>query len=73
MWDIDSLDWKPESDGGPTTDDLTARVLARVQGGSIVLMHLGGYHTLEALPDIVAGLADRGFEPVTLTRLLGTD
>ena len=73
MWDVDSLDWKPESDGGPTTDDLTARVLARVQGGSIVLMHLGGYHTLEALPDIVAGLADRGLEPVTLPRLLGTD
>ena len=24
----------------------------RAQGGSIVLMHLGGYHTLEALPGI---------------------
>jgi hypothetical protein len=33
-----------------------AKVLAEAQGGSIVLMHLGGYETLNALPAIVAGL-----------------
>jgi peptidoglycan/xylan/chitin deacetylase (PgdA/CDA1 family) len=71
MWDIDTIDWKPESDGGPTTDDIVAKVLSRVQGGSIVLMHLGGYHTLEALPRIVEGLRARGFVPVTLDRMFG--
>jgi len=71
MWDIDTIDWKPEADGGPTADDIVAKVLARVQGGSIVLMHLGGYHTLEALPRIVEGLRTRGFIPVTLERMFG--
>jgi peptidoglycan/xylan/chitin deacetylase (PgdA/CDA1 family) len=73
MWDVDTIDWKPESDGGPTADDLVARVVARVQGGSIVLMHLGGYNTLEALPRIVEGLHDRGYEPITLARMFGVD
>jgi peptidoglycan/xylan/chitin deacetylase (PgdA/CDA1 family) len=73
MWDVDTIDWKPESEGGPSADDIVARVLARAKGGSIVLMHLGGYHTLEALPRIVEGLRDRGLEPVTLGRMFGTD
>jgi len=71
MWDIDTIDWKPTADGGPTVDDIVAKVLGRAQGGSIVLMHLGGHHTLEALPRILAGLRDRGLEPATLSGLLG--
>jgi peptidoglycan/xylan/chitin deacetylase (PgdA/CDA1 family) len=71
MWDIDTIDWKPTADGGPTVDDIVAKVLTRAQGGSIVLMHLGGFHTLEALPRILAGLADKGLEPVTLSEMLG--
>jgi peptidoglycan/xylan/chitin deacetylase (PgdA/CDA1 family) len=70
MWDVDTIDWKPVEDGGPTADDIVARVLSRARGGSIVLMHLGGYHTLEALPGIVQGLRDRGLEPVTLETML---
>jgi len=71
MWDVDTVDWKPVEDGGPTADDIVARVLSRAQGGSIVLLHLGGHHTLEALPRIVEGLRDRGLEPVTLPTMLG--
>lgn len=71
MWDVDTIDWKPESDGGPSADDIVAKVIARARGGSIVLMHLGGYRTLEALPRIVDGLRARGLEPVTLERMLG--
>lgn len=71
MWDVDTIDWKATADGGPTADDIVAKVLSRAQGGSIVLMHLGGWNTLEALPRIVAGLGDRGFEPVTLADLFG--
>lgn len=61
MWDVDTIDWRPETEGGPTAADITAKVIANARGGSIVLMHLGGFHTLEALPDIVAGLRERGF------------
>jgi peptidoglycan/xylan/chitin deacetylase (PgdA/CDA1 family) len=71
MWDVDTIDWKPISDGGPSADQIVASVLAKVQGGSIVLMHLGGYETLDALPEIVAGLQARGYTLVTLDRLLG--
>lgn len=72
LWDVDTVDWKPISDGGPTADDIVARVLSRARGGSIVLMHLGGYETYAALPRIVAGLRSLGLQPVTLSRLLGT-
>jgi peptidoglycan/xylan/chitin deacetylase (PgdA/CDA1 family) len=71
MWDIDTIDWRPTSEGGPTALDIEAKVLSRAQGGSIVLMHLGGWHTLEALPGIVKGLRTLGLEPVTLDDMFG--
>jgi peptidoglycan/xylan/chitin deacetylase (PgdA/CDA1 family) len=67
MWDIDAIDWRPESDGGPTADEIVTKVLGNARGGSIVLMHLGGYHTLEALPRIVDGLRAGGLVPVRLS------
>ncbi|MBF8289071.1 MAG: LysM peptidoglycan-binding protein [Chloroflexi bacterium] len=72
MWDVDTIDWKPTADGGPTADDIVTKVVANAQGGSIVLMHLGGWHTLEALPDLLAGLQSRGLVPVTLSEMLGS-
>ena len=33
---------------------MVTKVTSRAQGGSIVLMHLGGYNTLDALPQMVA-------------------
>jgi peptidoglycan/xylan/chitin deacetylase (PgdA/CDA1 family) len=71
MWDIDTIDWRPTSEGGPTRTDIEAKVLSRAEGGSIVLMHLGGWHTLEALPGILAGLQTRGLEPVRLSEMIG--
>lgn len=70
LWDVDPLDWKLPADGGPSSDEVVARVLDRVQGGSIVLMHLGGWNTLPALPAILDGLAARGLRPVTVAELL---
>ena len=70
-WDVVTRDYLPQDRGGPTTQELVDEVLSRVQNGSIVIMHLGGYQTLEALPAIVQGLRDRGLEPVTLGSLLG--
>lgn len=71
MWDVDTADWKPESDGGPTASQITQHVLADAQDGSIVIMHLGGYNTADALPAIVEGLCARGFQLVTIPTLLG--
>jgi peptidoglycan/xylan/chitin deacetylase (PgdA/CDA1 family) len=73
MWDIDTIDWRPEDNDppGPTTADIVAKVRANARGGSIVLMHLGGYNTLDALPGILDAVGDLGLEPVTLTEMLG--
>ncbi len=70
MWDVDTIDWKPIADGGPTAQQIVDKVVGRAQGGSIVLMHLGGYETLKALPGIVQGLRAAGLTPVTLEALL---
>jgi peptidoglycan/xylan/chitin deacetylase (PgdA/CDA1 family) len=61
LWDIDTIDWRPTAEGGPTAAEIAAKVVNQAQGGSIVLMHLGGYETLAALPAIVEGLRARGF------------
>ncbi|MGD9933444.1 MAG: polysaccharide deacetylase family protein [Dehalococcoidia bacterium] len=71
MWDVDTIDWRPEGEGGPTRQQIIDKVLNNARGGSIVLMHLGGYNTLEALPAIVAGLRARGYEPGTVSEVLG--
>jgi peptidoglycan/xylan/chitin deacetylase (PgdA/CDA1 family) len=71
MWDVDTIDWKPESQGGPTTADIVAKIQAKAQGGSIVLMHLGGYNTLDALPGILAAIQAKGLHPVTLGEMFG--
>jgi peptidoglycan/xylan/chitin deacetylase (PgdA/CDA1 family) len=47
-----------------------AKVLANAQGGSIVLMHLGGYETFEALPRIVQGLEAARYALVTLDEMV---
>lgn len=70
LWDVTTNDYTPPRQGGPTPSELRDTILGRVQNGSIVLMHLGGYSDLEALPEIVAGLEARGLEPVTLEELL---
>ena len=71
MWDVDMIDWRPEADGGPTAADMKAKLLAKAQGGSIVLMHLGGYNTLQALPGILAASQTLGLQPVTLSEMFG--
>ncbi len=73
-WDVDTIDWRPVGNDppGPTADQIVAKVVGNAQSGSIVLNHLGGYHTYEALPRVVAGLLDKGYDLVTLDELLGT-
>jgi peptidoglycan/xylan/chitin deacetylase (PgdA/CDA1 family)/LysM repeat protein len=70
MWDIDTIDWKPISDGGPTASQIATKVITEAKGGSNVLMHLGGYETLDALKIMVPGLRDRGFLLTSLSDLL---
>jgi peptidoglycan/xylan/chitin deacetylase (PgdA/CDA1 family) len=70
LWDIDTVDWKPISQGGPTAAQIAAKVINSSVNGSNVLFHLGGYETLDALQLIVPGLRDRGFTLTSLSDLL---
>jgi peptidoglycan/xylan/chitin deacetylase (PgdA/CDA1 family) len=70
MWDIDTVDWKPIADGGPTAEQIASKVIGNSVNGSNVLFHLGGYETLDSLRLIVPGLRDRGFTLTSLSDLL---
>jgi peptidoglycan/xylan/chitin deacetylase (PgdA/CDA1 family) len=70
LGDIDTIDWKPIADGGPTAQQIATKVVGNARDGSIVLMHLGGYETLDALRIMIPGLRDRGFLLTSLSDLL---
>jgi peptidoglycan/xylan/chitin deacetylase (PgdA/CDA1 family) len=70
LWDIDTVDWKPIGQGGPTAAQIAAKVINNSVNGSNVLFHLGGYETLDSLRLIVPGLRDRGFTLTSLSDLL---
>jgi len=70
MWDIDTIDWKPIAEGGPTAEQIATKVITQAESGSNVLMHLGGYETLDALRIMVPGLRERGFLLTSLSDLL---
>ena len=70
LWDIDTIDWKPVADGGPTAEQIAAKVIGNAVNGSNVLFHLGGYETLDSLRLIIPGLRDRGFTLTSLSDLL---
>ncbi len=74
---IDANDWGYEQDATPpTSDEIVESVLeqARAGDGHVVLMHDGGgdrKNTVAALPRIIDGLRDAGFELVPVSTLLG--
>jgi len=65
MWDVDPQDWR-----GPTAEEMVQDVLSRTRSGSIILFHEGRSNTLAALPPIIRGLQERGFQFVTVSTLL---
>ena len=70
LWSIDTIDWKPISDGGPTGQQIASRVMAGASDGWIVLDHIGGYETYKALQIMVPGLRKAGFTLTTVSDLL---
>lgn len=66
MWQVDTLDWQ-----SPGVDAIVSKTLDKVTDGGIVLMHIGTMQTVEALPRILVGLAQRNLEVVKVSALLG--
>jgi peptidoglycan/xylan/chitin deacetylase (PgdA/CDA1 family) len=69
MWHIDTIDWLNQADGGPTRVGMIDKVVGGAANGSIVLMHLGGWNTHDALPGMINGLRGRGFVPSSISDL----
>ena len=68
MWSADSLDWRYRL---PTA--LIDRVVREASAGGIVLMHDGGgdrSKTVQALPEVIARLRQRGYKFVTVPELM---
>lgn len=65
QWDVDSVDWNK-----PTAEQITKKVLANTKSGSILLFHNDLQNTTEALPNILKGLKEKGFEFVTIDELV---
>lgn len=76
LWTLSSQDWRP----GMTPDRIASRVLSLVKPGQIILFHDSGallknegasrLATVQALPIIIHGLLEKGFEIVSLEELL---
>ncbi len=68
MWSVDTEDWQR-----PGTNAIINAALARAGDGGIILMHDGGgnrLQTVAALPHIIEGLRQRGYELVTVPQLI---
>ncbi|MBR3894466.1 MAG: polysaccharide deacetylase family protein [Clostridia bacterium] len=69
LWSLDTRDWETKN-----TEQIVESVLSRIQPGDIILMHdYIGYNskTPQALEILLPKLLERGFEPVTVSELLG--
>jgi peptidoglycan/xylan/chitin deacetylase (PgdA/CDA1 family) len=71
QWDVVSADPVPDN----TAEMINERVRERVRSGSIIIMHANGrgWHTAEALPDMIKFLRGQGYCLVTVSQLLGID
>jgi peptidoglycan/xylan/chitin deacetylase (PgdA/CDA1 family) len=71
LWTVDSYDWAEELNGVKITKDyLVNRVLNKASDNGIILMHVGGYETIHALPEIISGLRSEGYELVKVNDML---
>lgn len=68
LWSVDTRDWT-----NPGSDVIVRRVLGQVAPGAIVLLHDGGSdrsQTVEATRQLLPALRARGYQMVTLARLI---
>lgn len=70
QWNCDSLDWKNYG-----ADAIVSRILdsEHLGNGSIILMHNGAKYTKDALPRVIEGLRDKGYEIVPISQLIYRD
>lgn len=65
QWDIDSVDWK-----GTSKEEEFNKVFNNVKGGSIVLYHNNGKHTVDNLRKLIPALKQQGYEFVKISDII---
>jgi peptidoglycan/xylan/chitin deacetylase (PgdA/CDA1 family) len=66
LWSVDAADWSAES-----PERVAEIVVDAATPGAIILLHDPEPATVQALPEILAGLKRRGLQPVSVSELLG--
>jgi peptidoglycan/xylan/chitin deacetylase (PgdA/CDA1 family) len=66
LWSVDSFDWKKRK-----SDAIVDEVLSDIGAGDIVLMHELYQRSVDALPEILTELNNRGLTVVSVADLLG--
>ncbi len=64
-YDVDSLDFTD-----PGASAIADNTLRSIQSGSVVSLHFGHAGTVEAMPELLDGLRQRGLAAVTMTELM---
>jgi len=64
LWTVDSSDWTERN-----KDKIVEKVVGSVKHKSIILMHDFYSQSVEALPEIIDALRERGYEFVTVSKL----
>jgi len=64
-WNVDPRDWETND-----REKIIQHVLTHVKDGSIILLHEGRESTLAALPQIITGLRDMGYQLVRVADLM---
>jgi len=65
-YDVDSHDYQD-----PGKAAVISNINKGIKGGSIISLHFGHQNTIDALPTVIENIKAKGFEPVTLTELIG--
>lgn len=64
-WSIDTIDWQQ-----PEASMIVERILSKASNGAIVLMHIGGNNTPEAVDQVLPLLKEQGYKIVTVSEVL---
>jgi peptidoglycan/xylan/chitin deacetylase (PgdA/CDA1 family) len=68
LWTVDPQDWRPSA----TAYQIAQATVSAARPGAVILLHDGGgdrAETIKALPWIIDGLRERGYEFVTLEEM----
>jgi len=66
LWDVDTNDWRD----GSTRETIVRTALQNVTSGSIILFHATHLRSIEAVAELIPLLRVRGYELVTVSKLL---